>query len=235
MCHNKRQILLISLSVVVLAILFLHLTKKQLKASTGISEVSIECLYKTGVIDSSKLISDDTYYLRMNTDLPDNVFLKRGKDNNPFSINSKTLTVKAISQGEWEKAQIKLTGKFYEAGGFISEKGGLQNMYSQAFVKPSGEYILQYSVSPDNKFVYIYSFSGYYRKSKGIGIWVSSAKKVGMNYFEIWEIEKGKREFSYSTISFSKDYWPDLLFWLEDKKLMIFSNKYNKSIMIIKY
>ena len=164
------------------------------------------------------------------------VFLKRGKENQPFSLDLRTYSVDTASISDWENAPDILIAPYYSTGDFVNKVKELKNIYSKKLVRPSGDHILYFFSNVDGKYIFVYSFSGFLRKSKGIGFWItSSEKKIGTNYLEIWDTESQKIEFSFNKFSFSKSYRPKLLFWLESFRLIILSNNYNKSLIILKY
>ncbi len=225
---------------IVLIILALKVLDGQRISGDKIYEISIKKLYKTGIIDISKLFyGEDVYYLRTNDDSEDVLYLKRGKENRPFSLNARKLTVRATSEEEWKKAlhEIEVEAKYHKIGGFITDKGELKNIYTQEIIKPSGKYIIDFSVSPSGKFIYVFSLSGYYKEARGIGFLIGSpSRRMGMKYIEIFNLKTGGRVFFNKTISFSKSYRPHLLFWLENRRLMIFSkHRFGKYLMVLKY
>jgi len=208
-----------------------------LTAGAEIREVSIENLYKNGVIDTEQLMSDAFYYLRSMKGSPDKLYLKRGRENKPFLLDIQNLKVNAASEEDWNKAQHEtaVEATYHKTGDFLEDNGDLKNIYTKQIIKPFGKHILEYSISPSGQHMYVYSLSGYYKRGRGIGWIAGSTRKMGMNCFEIFNLKTRERLFLTKRLSFSNGYWPQLLFWLEDRRLMIFSNEYDKSLMTINY
>lgn len=225
--HNNKIYILV---------IFLNLLLNNVAWGGVFKEISIESLYKTGIINVEKLIYDDSFYLRTNSAQKNLILMKKGKKNKPFSLDLMTLEVEAITKNQWKNAMNEKKAPTCNYGSFIIKNGELKNIYDKNILKPSGNHIINFCINADSKSIFIYSFSGYYKKPKGIGfLATSSSRKIGINFFEVWNVETGKNEFCKKTLSFSKSYWPDLLFWLDDKKLIIFSNNYNKSLIILRY
>jgi hypothetical protein len=236
MPNRKINITLLILSGIVCTVLCFNILTICLVSGSEIKEVKIEKLYKNGVIDVAKLMYEDSYYLKTDKNIKEILYLKRGIKNLPFILDIKNLSVQVASEEQWETAVNELKAPTRRLGHYISDGKELRNIYTQQIFKPFGQYIIDFSTSPDDKYIFIYSFSGYYRESKGIGFLVTSSSwKIGMNFFEIWDISTHQREVLEKKLSFSISYWPDLLFWLEDLSLMIFSNNYNKSLLIMFY
>ncbi|MDL1989055.1 MAG: hypothetical protein LWX08_15725 [Deltaproteobacteria bacterium] len=236
MLDKRKTTILIFLFVFIVVTLFFYLFKKHLVWGGEVKEVSIESLYKTGVIATEKFMFDDTFYLRTSNTEASTIYLKRGQGNQPFSLDITTFKIKAASEKEWEQMPNEFIALTCQPGDFVAREGKLQNTYNGKIIEPSGTYIIDFCVSPSRKFLFLYSFSGYYRKSKGIGFLITKpTRKIGTNYFEIWNLDTDRKEFLDKKVSFAKAYRPNLLFWLGKRKLMIFSNNYYKSLIIIKY
>jgi hypothetical protein len=227
---KRSGVVLFLITVLVLTITLSKVWAQEIK------NVSLKKLYKKGAFDIVKLISDDTFYLRKNARREDDIiYLKRGRDNKPFTLNINTLDIEVVSEKEWLRCQDEQTGDYFDPGDYWNNNGILRNINTNQIVKPSGKHVLRHTVSPSGTQLFIYSFSGYYRKPKGIGFISSFSKKIGLNYFEIFNIEKKDKIVKKNKFSFSISYWPSLLFWLKEQKVIIFSNRYDKSLMLIKY
>jgi hypothetical protein len=222
--------------LILLLLLESNLFQRKLAFGQEIKEVSLKKLYKSRAIDTGMSKSDYyTFYSRIDDRRDDIIYLKKGRVNKPFTLNINTLDIEVVSEKEWLLCQNEQTGDYFEPGGYLDKNGELQNRHTDQIIKPSGRYILSYTISPSGTQLFVYSLSGYYRKPKGIGFISSFYKKIGLNYFEIFNIEKKDKIFKKNKFSFSISYWPSLEFWLEEKKVIIFSNRYDKSLMLIKY
>lgn len=235
--HNRGSISFLSLiGVVFFCLLTLGSESDQLAWGQILDEVSIEGLYEAGVISVENLVSDNGYYLRPCRKQEHILYLKRGRGNQPFSLNTETLEINMASDNQWDDADRETVARACNLGDFISEGGIVRSIVTGKVIEPSGRHVVQFCVSPNGKLLFVYSFSGYYQESKGIGTWISTpSRKIGFNVFELWNIETRERKYKKTKISFSRSYWPQFLFWLEKKRLLLLSNNYNKSLLILRY
>ena len=191
-------------------------------------DISLEKLYNSGCIDIANLMHDNDCFLK--TDKDQNVILiKHGRNNKPFSLNlDKTTTVQESTEILWNNNGLHR----------ITHLTCSTNVYSSnsLSVEPYGTYLINCCQSPSGYNIFIYSFSGYYKNSKGFGLYASTpSRKIGFNYFEIFNKHTQKNIFRFQNISFSKKYYPIPLFWLEKKHVIIFNNYYNRYLTILKY